>query len=110
LRPIIRRAPVRPATPRNHQAVPAVTGHVDAEEPIQPAVASADGAETQAADEPAAAAAAVEAPTARTSRVLVIAFVLCLAFIGWLAISGIDGAAAFAHGLLDAGPGGCGGG
>jgi hypothetical protein len=82
---------------------------VDPEEPIQPAVASADGAELQAADEPAAAAAA-EAPTARTSPVLVIAFVLCLAFIGWLAISGIDGAAAFAHGLLDAGPGGCGGG
>jgi hypothetical protein len=109
LPPIIRRAPIRPATPRNHQAVPVVIRHVDPEEPIQPAVASADGAELQATDEPAAAAAA-EAPTARTSRVLVIAFVLCLAFIGWLAISGIDGAAAFAHGLLDAGPGGCGGG
>jgi len=83
-----------------HQTAPVVTGRVEAAEPLEPTAPDArPGADADAG-----------APIERTSRVLVIAFVLCLVFIGWLAVVGVDGAAALAHGLLDAGPGGCGGG
>lgn len=52
---------------------------------------------------------ALDARADRASRVLIVAFVLALCFIGWLGVSGID-ATAFADGLFGLSPGGCGGG
>lgn len=46
----------------------------------------------------------------RMSRGLVLAFLLCLAFIGWLGATGISDAAASGHGLFAPSAGDCGGG